>query len=85
MSSDLGADRLEVVLGEHRGIKHLKMFENDGRGGFRKNVIDYNKEPHLGARVVDLDRDGYFDIVSIARDAPETVHVWRNDSSHDVK
>lgn len=36
---------------------------------------------HLGARVADLDGDGDREIVSIAWDAYQYLHLWR----HDVK
>jgi hypothetical protein len=41
-------------------------------------VVDSGKESHLGARLVDLNRDGLLDIVSIAYDNFQTLHLWRN-------
>ncbi len=42
--------------------------------------VDLGKESHLGTRVADLDGDGDFDIVSIAWDNFQFLHVWRNDA-----
>ncbi|MBK7549799.1 MAG: hypothetical protein IPI20_19235 [Rhodoferax sp.] len=43
-------------------------------------VVDTGKESHLGARLVDLNGDGTLDIVSIAYDAFQNLHIWRNDA-----
>jgi hypothetical protein len=46
--------------------------------------VDEGKESHEGTRLFDLDDDGDLDIVSIAYDAPEQIHLWRNDSGTEV-
>ncbi|MBZ0175186.1 MAG: FG-GAP-like repeat-containing protein, partial [Candidatus Methanoperedens nitroreducens] len=53
---------------------------NDGTGLFKERLVSSGKESHLGARTVDLDGDGDLDIVSIAWDAPQFIHLWRNDA-----
>jgi hypothetical protein len=77
MDDDGDAD---VVTGEHRGALRVSIFENDGAAGFSAHSVDEGKESHLGAQAVDLDQDGDLDLVSIAYDAPQDVHLWRNDS-----
>jgi hypothetical protein len=85
-AADLDGDGdTDVVLGEHRGLKRVKIFENDGSGLFSEHEVDRNKESHLGTRLVDLDADGDLDIVSIGWDEPKRVYVWRNDSRHPVR
>jgi hypothetical protein len=42
--------------------------------------VDTGKESHLGARLVDLDGDGAQEIVSIAYDGFQQLHLWRNDA-----
>jgi hypothetical protein len=81
--ADLDEDGdVDVVTGEHRGDLRVRIFENDGTGAaFTPHEVDEGKESHLGARVVDLDGDEDLDIVSIAYDAPQYVHVWRNDGA----
>jgi hypothetical protein len=62
---------LDVVVGEHDlsspGTAGLFVFENaDGAGGsWTKHTVYVGDEHHDGAQVVDIDRDGDFDIVSI--------------------
>jgi len=75
---------LDVVTGEHRGALAVTVFENDGAGGFTAHAVDEGKESHLGVRPFDLDDDGDLDLVSIAWDAPEEIHLWRNDSGAEV-
>ena len=73
----------DVITCEHKGPKgkfKLQIFENDGRGNFTEKIIDHGKESHLGARVADMDNDGDLDIVSIAWDSYQFLHLWRNDS-----
>jgi FG-GAP-like repeat len=75
----------DVVTGEHRGSLRVTIFENDGDGAqFTAHRVDEGKESHLGAQLFDLDGDGDLDIVSIAYDAPEFVHLWRNDAAPTV-
>ncbi|MBL8055046.1 MAG: VCBS repeat-containing protein [Anaerolineales bacterium] len=71
----------DVVLAEHRGTRRLSVFVNDGLGGLTRRDLDQGRENHLGARTVDLDGDGDLDIVGIAWDAYQYLHVWRNDNS----
>jgi hypothetical protein len=71
---------LDIISGEHRGDLVLAIWENDGTGNFVRRVVDKGKESHLGSRVVDLDGDGILDIVSIAWDRFQQLHVWRNDA-----
>jgi hypothetical protein len=84
-AADLDDDGdVDLVTGEHRGGLAVTVFENDGAGGFSAHPVDEGKESHEGTRLFDLDADGDLDIVSIAYDAPEQVHLWRNDSSATV-
>lgn len=71
----------DIVTGEHKGPRlFVQLWENDGHGNFRVREIDRGKENHLGTRLTDLDRDGDLDLVGIAWDAFQDVHVWRNDT-----
>ncbi len=82
MDDDGDAD---IVTGEHRGTLQVTVFENDGTGAsFTSHRVDEGKESHLGAQVFDLDQDGDLDVVSIAYDAPQDVHLWRNDAAATV-
>jgi hypothetical protein len=76
---DLDGDS-DVVLAEHRGTLKLSIQENIS-SNFTERVISTGKESHLGARLVDLDGDGDQDIISIAFDSPQFIHLWRNDNS----
>lgn len=69
----------DLLMAEHRGAKRLSIWNNLG-GRFLEQMVGRVHESHLGARPVDLDGDGDLDIVSIAWDDPETIHVWRNDA-----
>jgi hypothetical protein len=71
---------LDIVAGEHRGGLELAVWENDGAGRFTRRVVDQGKESHLGSRVFDLDGDGDLDLVSIAWDRYQFLHMWRNDA-----
>jgi len=84
-----GDGDMDIVLCEHSmplgktpapGGERLQIWVNDGKGNFTEKVIDRGKESHLGARVVDLDRDGDLDIVSIAWRDYQYLHLWRNDA-----
>lgn len=70
---------IDIILGEHRGTKKLATWENDGVGNFNEEVIATGYESHLGGRTVDLDGDGDLDIVSIAWDSSNLIHLFRND------
>ena len=70
----------DLITGEHRGALRTSLWLNAGDGRFVEQVIGTGAESHLGAGAVDLDGDGDLDIVSIAWDAPHTIHVWRNES-----
>jgi hypothetical protein len=75
----------DVITGEHRGALRVRIFENDGTGAaFAPHEVDEGKESHLGARAVDLDGDEDLDLVSIAYDTPQYLHVWRNDGAGEV-
>lgn len=74
-----GDGYLDLVAGEHRGDLILTVFENDGTGNFTSRMVDRGKESHLGSQLYDLDGDGDLDIISIAWDRYQTLHVWRND------
>lgn len=72
---------IDIVTCEHKGpAEELQVWENDGSGNFILHVIDRGKESHAGARLSDLDQDGDKDIVSIAWNDFEYLHVWRNDA-----
>lgn len=69
----------DLITGEDKGPRLLvQVWGNDGAGSFTVREIDRGKESHLGTRLSDLDGD--LDLVSIACDAFEDVHVWRNDA-----
>jgi hypothetical protein len=70
----------DIIAAEHRGARRLSIWNNLGGGHFIEQLVDAGKESHLGARAVDLDADGDLDVLSIAWDAPETIHLWRNDA-----
>ena len=89
-----GDDDIDLVTCEHTmpyqgkpapgGVK-LEIWENDGRGRFTAQVVDLEKESHLGAQFVDLDGDGDLDIVSIAWRDYQFLHIWRNDNKSHQK
>jgi len=77
---DLDGD-MDIVTCEHKGPKEkLQIWENDGTGNFTEHLIDEGKESHLGSELADLDNDGDLDIVSIAWEDHQFLHVWRNDA-----
>jgi hypothetical protein len=72
---------LDLVTCEHKGKEfRLMLFLNNGKGTFTMHLADKGHESHLGTRLADLDSDGDLDIVSIAWDNHEYLHVWRNDA-----
>ncbi len=72
---------MDLATCEHKGEDlKLQIWENDGAGNFTERLIDKGKESHLGTRLCDLDMDGDLDIVSIAWDNYQYVHLWRNDN-----
>ncbi len=73
-----GDGKIDLMLAEHRGEKRLTAWFNDGAGNFSGITLASGYESHLGARLVDLDNDGDLDIVSIAWDDYEKIHLWRN-------
>ncbi len=83
-TADLDGDGdFDLVTGEHRGPRRVSIWENlggaDGDVNWIEHPVDEGKESHLGARVWDLDHDGDFEIVSIAWDEPQYLHLWVND------
>ena len=77
--ADMNGDgRPDVVTGEHRGSLKVTVWQNVNYGAsWTAHTVDTGKESHLGTRLADLDRDGDIDIVSIAWDAYQYLHVWR--------
>ena len=71
----------DLITCEHKGPREkLQIWVNDGKGNFSEQIVDEGKESHLGARVADMDKDGDLDIVSIAWNDFQYVHLWRNDA-----
>lgn len=72
---------IDIVTCEHKGNpERLQIWENNGQGYFRRHLVDFGKESHLGARLADMDEDGDLDIVSIAWNDFQYLHLWRNDA-----
>ncbi len=70
----------DIITAEHKGPDpKLQIWKNDGKGNFEVNLVDHGKESHLGAQVADFNGDGALDIVSIAWDKYQYLHLWRND------
>ncbi|MCI0585128.1 MAG: FG-GAP-like repeat-containing protein, partial [Chloroflexi bacterium] len=80
--ADLNGDgRPDVATGEHRGSLKVTVWQNVNNGAsWSAHTVGTGKESHLGTRLADLDRDGDIDIVSIAWDAYQYLHVWRNNA-----
>ena len=71
----------DIVSCEHKGTDYRRLlFENDGEGNFTLHVPDNGHESHLGTQLFDLDSDGDLDMVSIAWDHYQYLHLWRNDA-----
>lgn len=80
--ADISGDHLpDIITGEHRGKKRVQIWTNTDQGArWNGYDVDTGKESHLGTQLVDLDRDGDLDIVSIGWDDFRHVHLWRNDT-----
>jgi hypothetical protein len=80
--SDMDRDGdMDLITAEHKGEKlKLQIWENDGMGNFKENLIDTGKESHLGTLTCDLDNDGDLDIISNTWDFYKYLHLWRNDA-----
>ena len=70
----------DIVTAEHRGNQRLFILENSGTATFTVHTISTGIENHLGARVFDLDSDKDLDIIGIAWDSYQNLHVWRNNA-----
>ncbi|AEB11493.1 FG-GAP repeat domain-containing protein [Marinithermus hydrothermalis] len=71
----------DIITAEHRGALRVVIWENRDHGTrWVPHPVDAGKESHLGARVADLDADGDLEIISIGWDAPQYLHLWRNDA-----
>lgn len=79
--ADMNGDTYnDIITAEHKGPDpRIQIWKNDGKGNFEVTLVDHGKESHLGARVADLNEDGAMDIVSIAWDKYQYLHLWRND------
>ena len=79
-----GDGDVDLSTGEHRGRLRVSLWENLGADAvgvveWREHVVDEGKESHLGARLWDLDHDGDLELVSIAWDEPQFLHLWVDD------
>ena len=76
-----GDGSVEVVTGEHRGQLRVRIWKTTDKGlTWTPTLVSSGKESHLGVQNFDLDGDGDLDIVSIAYDQAQNVHLWRNDA-----
>ena len=80
--ADLDGDGdIDLVTNEHKGPDlETQIWQNDGKGNFKKISVDLGKESHLGVQLADMEGDGDLDIVSIGWDNYKFVHLWRNDA-----
>ena len=85
--ADLDKDGdIDLVSSEHKGKEYpIQIFENDGKGNFTVRILNKGKESHLGNKLVDLDRDGDLDMISVAWDNHKFLHIWRNDATKKIK
>ncbi|GMU64511.1 MAG: hypothetical protein AMXMBFR36_07850 [Acidobacteriota bacterium] len=70
----------DIVTAEHFGSLEVTVWSNNGAGVFTPQLVDSGHESHFGVRPFDLDRDGDLDLVSPAWNAPQFLHLWRNDT-----
>ena len=76
-----GDGDIDLVTGEHRGPnKKVQVWENSGKVSFKLHLIDQGKENHLGTLLADMDNDGDMDMLGIAWDDFQYLHLWRNDA-----
>jgi hypothetical protein len=81
-TADMDGDGdVDVITGEQKGTQQVIVWENLGNGtSWTGHVVSQGQESHLGTRAVDLDGDGDLDLVSIAWDEFQFIHLWRSDS-----
>jgi len=81
-AADMDGDGdIDLVTGEHRGPnKKVQVWENSGKVSFKLHLIDQGKENHLGTLLADMDNDGDMDMLGIAWDDFQYLHLWRNDA-----
>ena len=84
--ADMNDDgNIDIITGEHRGTEEVTIWINDGNGkNWTKEIVSTGRESHLGARVFDLDGNGDLEIISIAWDDFQYLHMWRKDSEVSV-
>ncbi len=72
-----GDGLIDIITGEHRGDLRVTIWQNIGGGvAWAPYVVASGAESHLGARLVDLDGQGTWGIVSIGWDQPEVARLW---------
>ncbi len=78
--ADMNGDKLpDFITSEHKGSSlDLQLWINNGKGGFKKLILDSGKESHLGTQLYDMDGDGDLDIISAGWDQHQFVHLWIN-------
>ncbi len=70
----------DIVTAEHYGELDVIVWANNGAGLFTPQAVGSGNESHFGVKPFDLDRDGDLDLVSPAWNAPQFLHLWRNDT-----